>query len=188
MGRIVVIAASVGGVAALRSLVTALPVPCSASIFVVLHVGSHESLLAQILSPLTSLVVAQPMDGASIEPGRIYLAPPDHHLLIEPDRMRLSRGPKVHHTRPAADPLFMSAAEAYREQVIGIVLSGGDGDGAVGLRQIKAHGGLAIVQDPDEAQAPGMPLAALAADHPDLCLSLPEITAILRTLCSAISV
>jgi two-component system, chemotaxis family, protein-glutamate methylesterase/glutaminase len=103
--------------------------------------------------------------------------------LIEPGRMRLSQGPKVHHTRPAADPLFMSAAEAYREQVIGIVLTGGDGNGAAGLRQIKAHGGLAIVQDPDEAQAPGMPRAALAADHPDLCLSLPEITTKLRTLC-----
>jgi len=96
MARIVVIAASAGGVAALRSLVTALPVSCSASIFVVLHIGSHKSWLAQILSPLTSLVVAQPMDGASIEPGRIYLAPPDHHLLIEPGRMRLSRGPKIH--------------------------------------------------------------------------------------------
>jgi two-component system chemotaxis response regulator CheB len=184
MGRIVVIVASAGGIEALRSLVTALPVPCSASIFVVLHIGSHESRLAQILSPLTSLVVAQPMDGASIEPGHIYLAPPDHHLLIEPGRMRLSRGPKVHHTRPAADPLFLSAAEAYREQVIGIVLTGGDGDGAAGLRQIKAHGGLTIVQDPDEAQAPGMPRAALAAGHPDLCLSLPEITMKLRTLCS----
>jgi two-component system chemotaxis response regulator CheB len=183
MGRFVVIAASMGGVDALRLLVTALPVRCTASIFVVLHIGSYKSVLAQVLSPLTSLVVAQPMDGASIEPGHIYLAPPDQHMVIEPGRIRLSRGPKVHHTRPAADPLFMSAAEVYREQVIGIVLTGGDGDGAAGLRQIKAHGGLAIVQDPDEAQAPGMPLAALAADHPDLCLSLPGITAKLRTLC-----
>ena len=161
---------------------TALPAPCSASIFVVLHVGSHKSRLAQILSPLTSLVVAHPMDGALIDPGHIYLAPPDHHLLIEPGRMRLCGGPKVHYTRPAADPLFMSAAEAYREQVIGIVLTGGDGDGAAGLRQIKAHGGLAIVQDP-MSTGTRYAAAALAADHPDLCLSLPEITTKLRTLC-----
>jgi hypothetical protein len=97
------------------------------------------------------------------------VAPPDHHMLLELGRVRLNRGPKVHHTRPAADPLFISAAEIYGECVIGIVLSGGDGDGTEGLRSIKDHGGEALVQHPEHAAIPSMPKAAILMDHPDAC-------------------
>ena len=102
------------------------------------------------------------------------MAPPDRHILLARSVVRLNSGPKVHHTRPAADPLFISAAKIHREGVMGIVLSGGDGDGAEGLRLIKEHGGMAIVQRPEDAAQPSMPLAALVADHPD-CLTIGEI-------------
>ncbi len=123
-------------------------------------------------------------DGALIEAGHIYVAPPDHHVVLEADRIRLDQGPKVHYTRPAADPLFISAAQTQGQRVMGIVLSGGDGDGAVGLRAIAEHGGTALVQDPDEAVAPSMPRAAILADHPDACLPVEEIIRRVRAFCS----
>ena len=104
-------------------------------------------------------------------------------MLVERDRIRLDRGPKVRHSRPAADPLFLSAAAAYGNHVVGIVLSGADSDGTVGLCAIKARGGMALVQRPEEAAIPSMPLAAIALDHPD---SLPaqEIAQRVRAICS----
>jgi two-component system, chemotaxis family, protein-glutamate methylesterase/glutaminase len=185
MPSIVVVAASSGGVEALERLAAALPSSCDAAIFIMLHVGALPSILPQILQRVTVLPVAHASEGQPIEPGRIYVAPPDQHLLIEAGHIRLSRGPKVKHSRPAADPMFISAAQAYGERVVGIVLTGWDGDGADGLRAIKQHGGFAMVQDPTEAAAPEMPMSALAADHPDLCLPLDEIAARLRELCAA---
>ena len=105
-------------------------------------------------------------------------------MLLEFGLIRLNRGPKVHHTRPAADPLFISAAKVYRQRVIGIVLSGGDGDGAVGLRTVKKHGGTAIVQRPETAKAPGMPRSAIAADHSHAVLSVLGIADQVAILCS----
>jgi two-component system chemotaxis response regulator CheB len=96
-------------------------------------------------------------------------------MVLEADRIRLDQGPKVHHTRPAADPLFISAAKTHGRRVMGIVLSGGDGDGAAGLRAVAEHGGTAFVQDPDEAVVPSMPRAAILADHPDACLPIEDI-------------
>lgn len=183
MAKMVVVAASFGGVAALSRIVAGLPEPCEATFLIVLHIGGLPSLLPEILSRVTTLPVKHATDGEPIEPGHIYVAPPDRHLLVEPGRIRLSTGPKANRTRPAADPLFMSAAEAYGDKVIGIVLTGWDGDGADGLRAIKRHGGLAIVQDPSEAVAPEMPIHAIAADHPDLCLLLDEIAARIQELC-----
>ena len=183
MGKIVVVAASFGGVAALARIVSGLSGPCGATFLVVLHIGALPSLLPDILGQVTTLPVTHAVDGAPIEPGHIYVAPPDRHMLVEPGRVRLSTGPKVKHTGPAADPLFTSAAEAYGSSVVGIVLTGWDGDGAEGLRAIKEHGGLAIVQDPSKALASEMPAHAIAADHPDLCLSLDEIAAKLREFC-----
>jgi two-component system chemotaxis response regulator CheB len=124
-------------------------------------------------------------DGALIEAGHIYVAPPNHHMVLEPDRIRLDHGPKVHHTRPAADPLFVSAAETHGQWVMGVVLSGGDGDGAAGLRAVAEHGGTALVQDPDEAVAPSMPHAAILADHPDACLPTEDIARCVSTFCSS---
>lgn len=184
MGPIVVIGASSGGLGPLRRIIAELPARCTASIFVVMHIGSNQSVLPALLSR-SGLPAVFARDSASIEPGHIYVAPPDHHMLLEPGRIRLSRGPKVHYTRPAADPLFLSAAEAYAERVVGIILSGGDGDGAPGLRMIKARGGMSLVQHPEEAEVPSMPRTAIALDHPDACLSIAEISQLLADLCAA---
>ncbi|MDR7035819.1 chemotaxis response regulator CheB [Methylobacterium sp. BE186] len=105
-------------------------------------------------------------------------------MRLERGRVRLDQGPKVKHCRPAADPLFTSAAEAYGERVVGIVLSGWDSDGSEGLRAIKAHGGTTFVEHPDEAKVPGMPLSAIAADHPDACLGVDALAERVATLCA----
>jgi hypothetical protein len=107
-----------------------------------------------------------------------------YRVLLEPVRIRLNQGPQVHYTRPAADPLFVSAAEAYGERVIGIVLSGGGSDGAIGLQAIKEHGGIALVQHPEDAAVPFMPRAAIAAVHPDACRPVQEIAQLVRSFCS----
>jgi two-component system chemotaxis response regulator CheB len=185
MDPIVVIAASAGGLNPLRQIVAALPEHCAASIFVVVHVGPNRSVLPSILSR-SGFPATFATDGAMIEPGHIYVAPPDRHIVLEPGRIRLSDGPKVHNTRPAADPLFISAAETYGSRVIGIVLSGGDGDGAAGLRSIKHRGGMALVQNPDEATSPSMPLAALAVDNPDASLSAEAIAERVAKLCAGV--
>jgi two-component system chemotaxis response regulator CheB len=184
MDAIVVIAASAGGLEPLRRIIAALPVPCMASVFVVMHIGSGPSALPSLLARVGGPPAAFAQDGAAIEAGHIYVAPPDHHMLLEPARIRLSRGPKVHSTRPAADPLFISAAEAFGERVIGVVLSGGGSDGAAGLRAIKRHGGTALVLRPEDAAMPYMPRAAIAAGHPDACLPVPEIVQVLGAFCS----
>jgi len=149
-----------------------------------MHIGRRESMLPYLLRRAGKLPAAFAEDDQAIEPGHIYVAPPDFHMLIERERIRLNRGPKVRHARPAADPLFVSAAEVYGERVVGIVLSGADSDGSVGLRAIKANGGMAFVQRPEEAAIPSMPLAAIAADHPDYCLSIQQIGERVRAFCS----
>jgi two-component system chemotaxis response regulator CheB len=168
MVPIVVIGASEGGLAPLQRIIAALPVPCAASVFVVVHTGAHPNLLPSLLAG--RLPVGFAGDGDVVQPGRIYLAPPDHHMLLEDGHIRVDQRPKVHHTRPAADPLFVSAAEAG-QYVLGVVLSGGDGDGALGLLTIKQHGGTALVQLPDEAAKGSMPRAALALDDPEALLT-----------------
>jgi two-component system chemotaxis response regulator CheB len=184
MVAIVVIAASAGGLDPLRRIIAALPVPCSAAVFVVVHIGPNPSILPSLLSTDSQHPATFAQDGVLIEAGNIYLAPPDHHMLLGSDRITLNQGPKVHYTRPAADPLFISAAESHGQGVMGIVLSGGGSDGAAGLRIIREHGGTAIVQDPDEAAIPSMPLSALTADHPDACLPVAEIAQRVRAFCS----
>jgi two-component system chemotaxis response regulator CheB len=175
INAIVVIAASAGGLAPLRRIINALPPSCGASVFEVVHIGSHRSLLPSLLRTSGNLPVAFAEDGAPVEPGHIYVAPSDYHMVLEANRIRLNRDAKVHYTRPAADPLFASAAEVYGERVVGVVLSGGDGDGAAGLRRIKKRGGMALVQRPDDAAEPSMPRTAIEIDHPDACLPVEEI-------------
>jgi two-component system, chemotaxis family, protein-glutamate methylesterase/glutaminase len=182
MSAIVVIAASAGGLEPLRCIIAALPVSCTASVFVVVHIGRNPSVLPSLLRRTGGLPAAFAQDGAFIEAGHIYVAPPDYHMLLAPYRVRLNQGPKVHFTRPAADPLFVSAAEAHRERVIGIVLSGGGSDGAAGLRAIKACNGTALVQHPGDAQHPWMPHVAIATAHPDDCLPTQELAQRVRAL------
>jgi two-component system, chemotaxis family, protein-glutamate methylesterase/glutaminase len=186
MDRIIVIAASAGGLDPLCKIVAAVREACPSSVFIVVHIGDHPSDLPTILSWSSKLGVSFAQNGAPIEPSRVYVAPPDQHMVLEAGRIHLNRGPKVHHTRPAADPLFISAAEAYGNRVLGVVLSGGDKDGAEGLRVIKQHGGRVVVQKPEEAVDPSMPQTAIARDHPDACLSTEEIAKLME-LCGSSS-
>jgi two-component system chemotaxis response regulator CheB len=183
MSALVVIGSSAGGLKPLRRIIAALPVPCAASVFVVQHIGNRPSELPLLLDrPGLHAIFAE--DETRIEPGYIYVAPPDHHMVLTPGCIRLNRGAKVHFTRPAADPLFVSAAETYGERVVGIVLSGGLRDGAAGLLAIKEHGGVTIVQHPDEAAYASMPHAAIVTAHPNACLLVKEIAGRLAAFCS----
>ena len=166
---IVVVGASAGGLEALQALVAGLPSDFPAAVFVVWHISAESpGLLPQILAHHGKLPVRHAEDGAPIKLGTIYVAPPDRHLVLKDDRMRLTRGPKENGFRPAIDPLFRSAALAYGSQVIGVILSGALDDGTAGLAAIKSRGGLAVVQDPEEALNPMMPRSAfihVSVDH-----------------------
>jgi two-component system chemotaxis response regulator CheB len=166
---IVVIGGSAGSIEVLAELVGGLPRDFPGSLFVVVHFpGSVTSTLPHILSRAGPLPAHHPRDGEAIEPGRIYVAPPDCHLHISDNRIRLTRGPKENGHRPAIDPLFRTAALSYGPRVRGLILSGNLNDGTAGLLRIKQLGGLAIVQDPESALYQGMPRSALehvAVDH-----------------------
>jgi two-component system, chemotaxis family, protein-glutamate methylesterase/glutaminase len=180
---IIVIGASAGGVQALSNLVEDLPADLSAAVFVVLHIPSNApSLLPAILAREASLPVAHAIDGEQIEHGRIYVAPPDHHLLIEGRRVRIVHGPRENLHRPSIDALFRSAARWAGPRVIGVVLTGARDDGRVGMRAIKQRGGMAIVQDPSEAPFPSMPLSVLQDVTVDYTLNLREIAPLLHHL------
>src|SRR5262249_2475817 len=180
---IVVVGASAGGVEPLTKLVAGLPRDLPAAVFVVVHLpATTRSFLPNILSRAGALVAVHPEDGAPIRPGHVYVAPPNHHLLVEPGRMRLLAGPRVNRVRPAADPLFRSAARAYGERVTGGVLSGTQDDGAAGLAAIKERGGVAIVQDPADALFSGMPCSALERAPVDRCARAPELADVIMEL------
>jgi two-component system chemotaxis response regulator CheB len=161
--RVVVIGGSAGSQEPLFSIVQALPADVPAAICVALHLPPYfDSHLSHSIARAGVLPSAFAVQGAPLEPGRIYVAPPDHHLLIEDSALRLTRGPKENRVRPAVDPLFRSAALAYGPRVIGVVLSGALDDGTIGLWTVKDFGGVAVVQDPDDASVSGMPSSALA--------------------------
>jgi two-component system chemotaxis response regulator CheB len=167
--RLVVVGASSGGIEALRTLAAGITRHFSAAVCVVLHTSPQSpGILDAILNRASVLPAITAASGMRLEGGRIYVAPPDHHLLIEPGVLRLSKGPKENRFRPAIDPLFRTAAQVYGPAVIGVVLSGNLGDGTAGLITIKQLGGTAIVQDPDDALFPSMPQSALtyvSVDH-----------------------
>jgi two-component system chemotaxis response regulator CheB len=160
---IIAIGASAGGVEALSTLIAGLPADLGAALLIVLHVGrASRGSLPRVLARAGKLPAEYARDGEPIEPGRIYIAPSDCHLLVEPPgRVRLSRGPREHFTRPAIDPLFRSAAAAYGPRIVGLVLSGMGRDGTAGLSAIRRAGGVALVQDPDDAICSRMPRSAL---------------------------
>ena len=182
---IIVIGASAGGVHALVTLTGFFPQKLSAAIFVVLHIpAKSRSILPDILSRAGPLKVVEAVDCMGIEYRCIYVVPPDHHLLIERGRVRVVRGPKENRHRPAVDPLFRSAAQVYGSRVVGVILTGALNDGTAGLLSVKRRGGIAVVQDPDEALFSSMPLSALANVEVDYRLPLSSIGPLLVNLAS----
>jgi two-component system chemotaxis response regulator CheB len=180
---IVVIGASAGGIDAIRKIVAGLPPDFPGSLFVVLHTAPDApGILDVVFGSAGPLPAIMAENGERIRPGRIYVAPPDHHLIIEPGKVRLTRGPKENRFRPAVDPLFRSAAQTYGPRVVGIILSGGLDDGTSGLWTVKQLGGTAIVQDPHEAPAPSMPQSAMSHVRVDHVLRVNEIAPLLARL------
>ncbi|HZQ06732.1 MAG TPA: chemotaxis protein CheB [Anaerolineae bacterium] len=182
---IVVIGASAGGREAIVELSRKLPADFPAPIFIVWHMPpSGTGILPYLLSKYSQLKASTAKDGEEIVPGQVYCAPVDHHLLIEPGRIRVTKGPRENRFRPAIDPLFRSAAYAYGPRVIGIILSGALNDGTSGLWAIKDRGGVAIVQDPADALVAGMPESALQNVEVDHRVPVSEMAQLLMQLVS----
>jgi two-component system chemotaxis response regulator CheB len=181
--RCIVIGASAGGFEVLKVIASQLPRDLPVPVFIVIHVlANHRSYLPQILSHAGSLPAVHPSDGEKIQQGMIYVAPPDHHLLIDDAHIAVKRGPKENGFRPSIDALFRSAAYSYGPGAIGVVLSGALYDGASGLWSIKRLGGVAIVQDPYEAEYASMPRSALEYVEADYKVRSTEIGPLLARL------
>ena len=180
---IVVIGGSAGGVEAVVELVQGLSADFPGSLFVVIHFpGSVPSSLPRILSRAGPLPARHAKDGETIERGRIYVAPPDCHLTIHGNQLRLSRGPKENGSRPAIDPLFRTAARSYGSRVVGVVLSGNLHDGTAGLIRIKQAGGIALVQSLESTVYDGMPRSAMEHVAVDYVLAPQEMAACIAEL------
>lgn len=180
---IAVIGASAGGVQALSQLARDLPSNLNAAVFIVLHIAiDAPSHLPDILAHSASLPVFHAIDGEPIAKGRIYVAPPNRHFLLQGERVRLVHGPKENLHRPSIDALFRSAARWMGPRVVGVVLTGARSDGKVGMRSIKQRGGVTIVQDPEEAPFPSMPMSVLQEIKVDYSIPLLEIAPLLAKL------
>jgi two-component system, chemotaxis family, protein-glutamate methylesterase/glutaminase len=182
--EIVALAASAGGLKALTEVLAALPRDFPAALVVVQHLDPrHRSLMAEILGRRTSLLIKEAREGDALERGLALIAPPNRHLLVNPDRtVSLSQSELVHFVRPSADLLFESTAASYKERAIAVVLTGSGRDGAMGVTAIKKMGGTVIVQDEKTAEFFGMPGAAQQTGLVDFILPLAEIAPALRTL------
>ena len=180
---IVVVGASAGGFEALKTLIGGLPADFPAPVFVVWHMSPDiRGVMPDVLNRFQTLYATHARDGEKIEPGRVYIAPPDRHLLVENSHVRLTRGPKENRFRPAVDPLFRSAAYHYGPNVIGIILSGALDDGTSGLWMVKHRGGTTIVQHPVDAEVPSMPENALREVIVDHVVSVAEMPGLLIRL------
>lgn len=174
------IGASAGGVQALTTLIAGLPRTFPAALFAVMHIPAwRRSLLPEILSANGHLNVSSPERDQAFQPGDFYLAPADFHLVLQPnERLALVHGPKEGYFRPAINPLFRSAAEIYKDRVIGVILTGALDDGVAGLAAVKRHGGMAVVQDPNDALFSDMPRSALChvqVDHVARIADMPNL-------------
>jgi two-component system chemotaxis response regulator CheB len=176
---VIAMAASVGGLKALSAILGSLPADFPAAIAIVMHLApDHESLLAEILNRRTHLAVRQAHTGDILRPANVFIAPPNHHLLVaQGGRLELSSSgaEKVHHARPSAEPLFASVADIYRNNAIAVVLTGGDGDGSFGVQIIKEQGGKVIAQDRPTSQDFSMPESSIKTGDVDFILPLNAI-------------
>jgi two-component system chemotaxis response regulator CheB len=180
---VIVIGASAGGVEPLKELLQRLPPDLSATVAIVLHRSPyHETRLPSVLGRHALLSVLEPADRDPVLSGAVYVAPRDQHMIFEDGVVRLSRGPREHHTRPAIDPLFRSAADRYGSRVVGVVLSGVGSDGVSGLIAIKKANGISLVQHPREAQFDVMPCRAIAEDDVDAMLTVTGLGRALAAL------
>jgi len=180
---VIVIGASAGGVDALSAVVAGLPPRLRAAVLVVLHLSPHgKSVLPHILSTRGPLPAGHAVDGELLEAGRVYVAPPDQHLVMEPGRVRVTGEPRENGVRPSVDTLFRSAAHAYGPAVIAVVLSGMLDDGTAGLIAVKQHGGVTIVQDPADAVFPSMPTSAVRFADPDHVTPLEKVAPLVAGL------
>lgn len=180
---VIVIGASAGGIEAIIEVLSKLPADLPATIGVVIHRGSRSITdWSAMLGRKTRLRVVEPADGDHLAHGVVYVAPADFHMIFAGGKSRLEHGRKINYTRPAVDPLFMSAALEYKSRVVGVVLTGGGQDGLQGLISIKAAGGISLAQKPTEAQDASMPRHAISSSHVDAVLSLDEIGAALVLL------
>jgi two-component system chemotaxis response regulator CheB len=180
---IIVIGASAGGVQALLELVRVLPAGFPAAICIVQHIPAYAvSYLPDLLDKAGALPARHPQNREPLRPGTIYVAPPDHHLLLENDHILVMRGPKENHFRPSVDALFRSAAYTHGSRVIGVVLTGYLNDGTSGLWTVQRLGGVAVVQAPEDAYANAMPQSTLEFLKPDYLIVLAELAPLLERL------
>ncbi len=183
--KAIVIGTSAGGLNALSHLLKAMPKKFNIPIIVVQHLSPQsDGAMVRILNGITSLKVKEADEKEPILGGTVYLAPANYHLLVEQDgTFSLTIDPKINFCRPAVDLLFETAADVYRESLIGILLTGANSDGAVGLKKIKKCGGITIVEDPDTAEVPIMPISAIEAFKVDYILPLDKIYLKISELC-----
>jgi len=181
---VVALAASAGGLTALSQVISSLPADFPATVVVVQHLDPrHRSLMAEILSRRTPLRVKQAEEGDTLRPATVYIAPPNRHLLANPDgTLSLSQSELVHFVRPSADLLFESVAASYKDRAVAVVLTGTGSDGTMGVQAIKKMGGTVIAQDEATSEFFGMPGAAIQTKSVDFVLPLNEIAAALVTL------
>jgi len=177
----IVIGVSSGGMTALRLIFSALPSDFSIPIIIVQHVSAHsDNVWIKLLNKKSNLTIKEADEKEKIETGNVYIAPANYHLMIENDKtFSLTIDERVNFARPSIDVLFESAADAYKNKLIGIVLTGSNIDGAKGIKRIKELGGMAIIQDPETAESSLMPASAIAAVQPDYILSLEKIVQLL---------
>ena len=181
--EVIAVGASAGGLQPLRAIVAGLPGDFPATLLVVLHVAATgTSVLPQILGRAGEIEVVAAEDGLALRPGLVVVAQPDHHLLVDDGRVRLTRGPRENGHRPSIDPLMRSLAEGYGARAAGVIVSGTRDDGSLGLAEIKRRGGRAIVQDPEEAEYSGMPANAMAGTQVDAVLPVADIAPALVAL------
>ena len=180
---VIVVGASAGGVQPLKDLLELLQPDLPATVAIVLHRSPyHETRLPMVLGRHALLSVHEPADRDPLLSGAVYVAPRDQHMIFEDGLVRLNRGAREHHTRPAIDPLFRSAAERYGARVVGVLLSGMGADGVSGLITIKKAGGVSLVQHPGEARFETMPCTAIAEDDVDAMLTVDELASALTAL------